>query len=47
MTNYLMSLVVCQLCKGSLKSVGVSQTECLSCKAAYPGEDAIHEHSKL
>jgi hypothetical protein len=46
MTNELVSFLVCQLCEGSSKSVGLSQTECLSFKAAYPVEDAIHEHSK-
>ncbi len=47
MTNDLMSFLVCQLCKGSSKSVGLNHVECLSFKAADPFEDAIHEHSKL
>jgi len=46
MTDDLMSFWVSPLCKGSLKSVGFNQAESLSCKAAYPLEDAIHEHSK-
>ena len=38
---YLLSLLACPLCKGSLKDVGVNQVVCLSCKAAYPVEDGI------
>lgn len=38
---YLLSLLACPLCKGSLKGVGVNQVECLSCKASYPVEDRI------
>lgn len=46
MTNDLMSFWVCPFCKGRLKSVGLSQVEYLSFKAAFPNEGAIHEHSK-
>jgi ubiquinone/menaquinone biosynthesis C-methylase UbiE len=38
---YVLSLLSCPLCKGSLKGVGVNQVECLSCKASYPVEDGI------
>ena len=38
---YLLSLLACPLCKGSLKGTGVHQVECLSCKTAYPVEDGI------
>jgi ubiquinone/menaquinone biosynthesis C-methylase UbiE len=40
-SEYLLSLLACPLCKGSLKSAGVNQVECLSCKAAYPVDDGI------
>jgi ubiquinone/menaquinone biosynthesis C-methylase UbiE len=38
---FLLSFLVCPLCKGSLKSVGFNQVECLSCKAVYPVDDGI------
>jgi len=38
---YLLSLLACPLCKGSLKGVGVNEVESLSCKASYPVEDRI------
>ena len=41
MSNDRMSFLACPVCKGSLKSVGVNQVECLSCKAVYPVEDGI------
>ena len=38
---YLLSLLACPLCKGSLKGTGVHQVECVSCKTTYPVEDGI------
>lgn len=45
MTNELMSFLGSPLCKESLKNDCFNQAEYLSSKAAYPLENAIHEHS--